>query len=306
MFDESQDSRYLVSATTVPGSGVGVTMVRICGCGGAGTSDKTRAGWPAPSDGAFADVAEVETLVDAVNRCVEFQITLESEHRKSQYRNLRVTDMWWTTLEIALAIIGLATATALWNKIEERGKLVVLGCLMVGIIALSVRSHIATIHDDEVMEKLRFQLQTAEQELAEHELVRRKVIAYGDIAKLNADGSTGMIKKGGGLSGGDTAITPTAEKIWIYSGENNDTRHAKCDEEGMRNATQLTEEHPTFPFSYFVLAVCQRAAGNSEWIASSRRALDILEFTTQVPGHNRHHDTVKKRLTDWMDEAKMR
>ena len=240
-----------------------------------------------------------------VGRSVKFQIPMEPQQRHNQHHNLRVTDMWWTTLEIALAIIGLATATALWNKIEERGKLLVLGCLMVGIIALSVRSHIATIHDDGVIERLRSQLNTAEQKLAENEVVRRQVIAYGDIAKLNADGSTGMVKKGGGLSGGDTAITPKAEQIWIYSGENNDTRHAKCDEEGMRHAMNLTEDHPTFPFSYYVLAVCQRAKGSPEWIESSRRALEILEFTTQVPGHNRHHDTVKQRLSGWIKEAEM-
>ena len=131
------------------------------------------------------------------------------------------------------------------------------------------------------------------------------MIAFGDMAKLNADGSTGVVKKGGGLAGGDTAITPKAEKIWIYSGENNDIRHAKCDEEGMNHAMKLTEEHPEFPFSYYVLAACQKAKGDRKWIASSRRALDILEFTTQVPGHNRHHDTVKQRLSDWMKEAQI-
>ena len=70
----------------------------------------------------------------------------------------------------------------------------------------------------------------------------------------------------------------------------------------MEQAKQIIEEHPTFPFSYYVLAVCQRAKGEREWIASSRRALDILEFTTQVAGHNRHHDTAKQRLDDWMRE----
>lgn len=213
--------------------------------------------------------------------------------------------MWWTTFAIALAIIGLATATTLWNKIEERRKLLVLGCLMIGIIALSIRSQFATTHNDEVIEKLRVQLHIAEQRITENDMVRKRVIAHGDMAKLNADGSTGIVGKGGTLAGGDTAITPIAEKIWIYSGENNDIRRAKCDEGGMNYAMKLTEEHPDFPFSYYVLAACQKANGDPEWIASSRRALDILEFTTQVPGHNHHHDTVKQRLSDWMKEAQI-
>ena len=211
--------------------------------------------------------------------------------------------MWWTTFEIALAIVGLVTATTLWNQIQEKRKLFVLGFLMVGIIALSLRSHFETTRNDETIEDLRAQLDTAEQQILANDVVRKKVIEYGDIAKLNADGSTSLVKKGGGLAGGNTAITPKAERIWIYSGENNDIRHAKCDKEGMLQAKQITEEHPKFPFSYYVLAVCQKAQGDQEWIASSRRALEILEFTTQVPGHNRHHDVVKQRLSDWMKEA---
>ena len=134
-------------------------------------------------------------------------------------------------------------------------------------------------------------------------LIRKKIVEYGDIAKLNADGSTGLVKKGGGLSGGDTAITPKAEKIWIYSGENNDVRQAKCDKKGMEAAKQIVKEHPTFPFSYYMLSVCHKARREQEWITYSQQALDILEFTTQVPAHNRHHDTAKQRLDDWMGQV---
>ena len=208
--------------------------------------------------------------------------------------------MWWTILEIVVPIIGLVTATTTWNRLQKKGRLLVLGCLTIGIIALPIRSHIETIGNEGTIENLRTQLDTTEQKLAENDLVRKRVLEYSDIAKLNADGSTGLVKKGGGLSGGDTAITPKAEMIWIYSGEK---RHPKCDEEGMEKAKQIVEEHPTFPFSFYVLAACHKAKGKREWITYSQLALDILEFTTQVPGHNRHHDTVKQRLDDWMRET---
>ena len=210
--------------------------------------------------------------------------------------------MGWTILEIVLAIIGLVTATTLWNHFQEKRRLIVLGCLLIGIIVLSINSHLETTKNEGTIEKLRAQLGAAEQKIAENDMVRKKVLEYGDMAKLNADGSTGLVKKGGGLSGGETAITPKAEKIWIYSGENNETRRPKCDEEGMEQAKQIIGEHPTFPFSYYVLATCQRDKGEREWVSYSQRALDILEFTTQVVGHNRHHDTVKRRLEDWMKE----
>ena len=224
--------------------------------------------------------------------------------------------MGWTILEIVLAIIGLVTATTLWNHFQEKRRLIVLGCLLTGIIVLSIHSHLETTknegtikklraettQNEGTIEKLRAQLGAAEQKIAENDMVRKKVLEYGDMAKLNANGSTGLVKKGGGLSGGETAITPKAEKIWIYSGENNETRHPKCDEEGMEQAKQIIGEHPTFPFSYYVLATCQRDKGEREWVSYSQRALDILEFTTQVVGHNHHHDTVKRRLEDWMKE----
>ncbi len=225
--------------------------------------------------------------------------------------------MLWTILEIVLAFIGLVTATTLWNQFQEKRRLLVLGCLLIGIIVLSIHSHFEATKNEETIkrlraettqnegtiEKLRAQLGAAEQKIAENDVVRKKVLEYGDMAKLNADGSTGLVKKGGGLRGGETAITPKAEKIWIYSGENNETRHPKCDEEGMEQAKRIIEEHPMFPFSYYALASCQRAKGEREWASYSQRALDILEFTTQVVGHNRHHDTVKRYLETWMKES---
>ena len=211
--------------------------------------------------------------------------------------------MWWTILEIVVPLIGPITATTRWNRLQYKMKLFVLGCLTVGIVALPIRSHFETVGNEETIGVLSTQLGTAEQKLFENEMIRKKIVEYGDIAKLNADGSTGLVKKGGGLSGGDTAITPKAEKIWIYSGENNDVRQAKCDKEGMMAAKQIVTEHPMFPFSFYMLAVCHKARGGQEWITYSQQALNILEFTTQVPAHNRHHDTAKQQLDDWMGQV---
>ena len=211
--------------------------------------------------------------------------------------------MWWTIVEIIVPLIGLVTATTRWNRLQNKRKLFVLGCLTVGIISLPIRSHFETAGNEETIEDLRTQVGMAEQKLVENDMIRKKIVEYGDIAKLNADGSTGLVKKGGGLTGGDTAITPKAEKIWIYSGENKDTRHPKCDMEGIKKAKQIIGEHPTFPFSYYVLAACHKEKGEQMWITYSQRDLEILEFTTQVPAHNRHHDTVRQRLEDWMRQT---
>jgi len=212
--------------------------------------------------------------------------------------------MFWTALGIVLALCGLVTATTLWNQIHEKKKVLFLVLLMIGIVALNLRSHFETSYNDETIASLREKLHTAEQKIVENDIVRQKLVVYGDIAKLNADGSTGLVRKGGGLSGGDTNITPKARKIWIYSGKNDSTRHPKCDHDGVRQAESLTEEHPRFPFSYYMLAACRRATGDAAWVAIARKALDILEYTTQVPGHNRHHSLAKERLSDWLKSSK--
>ena len=98
--------------------------------------------------------------------------------------------MWWTILEIVLAILGLVTATTLWNQFQEKRRPLLLGCLLIGIIILSIHSHFETTKSEETIEKLRVQLDTAEQKIVENDMVRKKVIEYGDMAKLNADGST--------------------------------------------------------------------------------------------------------------------
>ena len=213
---------------------------------------------------------------------------------------IKSNTMWWTISGILLAVSGLVTATTLWNQIHEKRKLLLLGLLMIGIVALNLSSHFEATHNDETIENLREKLHSAEQKIIENDIVRRKLVEYGDIAKLNADGSTGIVKKGGGLSGGDTEITPKAKKMWIYSGENGNTRHPKCDRDGMQQAKRLTNEHPRFPFSHYVLAACRRAENDAAWVTSAQRALDILEFTTQVPSHNRHHTLTKRRLFEWL------
>ena len=213
--------------------------------------------------------------------------------------------MWLTALGIALAAIGLVTATSLWNKIQGNGKLIILGILLIGIIVLNVHSYFEAKNNDETIEELRENLRIAKQELVESDKLRKKLIEYDEIARLNADGSTGLIKKGGGLSGGDTDITPKAQNIWIYSGENDDARRPKCDKDGIKQAKRMTEEHPKFPFPYYMLAVCQKATGNQEWIKSAQGALDILEFTTQVPGHNGHHDVARNHLSGWLKELEI-
>ena len=203
-------------------------------------------------------------------------------------------NMWWTIVAIIVPIIGLAPR----NRLQKKWKLLALLCLTTGIIAMPIRSYFETAGNEKTIELLRTQLGTAEQKLLENDTVRKRVIEYGDAAKLNAFGETGLAGKG--LSE-NTPLSQKSELIWT-PGENSEKRYPSCDDEGVQMANQIVREHPTFPFSYYVLAMCHRKRGEQEWITHAQKALDILEFTTQVPGHHQHHAIVRKELDDLMME----
>jgi hypothetical protein len=61
----------------------------------------------------------------------------------------------------------------------------------------------------------------------------------------------------------------------------------------------VVEKFPTFPFSYYSLAVCLRKYGDDDsWRYYARKAIEILENTTMLVGHERGHDEALKELQD--------
>lgn len=65
----------------------------------------------------------------------------------------------------------------------------------------------------------------------------------------------------------------------------------------------VVEKYPKFPFGHYYLALCLRDRHDEGWRLHARRAVEILQITTQINGHNENHDEVLKKLSSWLEKA---
>ena len=128
---------------------------------------------------------------------------------------------------------------------------------------------------------------------------------YGRVAELNVKGLTG--KYGSGIVE-NTAISRKLEGAYTDRENEGESRfRPRCDKESMAKFEQVTREHPNFPFAYWGLASCfgqvgnRRAAGLA--VAHAKRAMKILEHTTQIDGHHVQHDQVREAIAQGFREA---
>lgn len=64
----------------------------------------------------------------------------------------------------------------------------------------------------------------------------------------------------------------------------------ECTSEAINHYKQMIVKHPRYPFPLYPLVICLKKQGNDSWRQYARKAVSILEKTTQVPGHNPGHD----------------
>jgi hypothetical protein len=120
---------------------------------------------------------------------------------------------------------------------------------------------------------------------------------YSDVARLNVLGKTGIA--GFGLIE-TTPISKLLEGAFVVTEGKADP---KCDSESLNKFRTVVERFPTFPFSYYSLAVCLRKYGNDDsWRYYAHRAIEILKKTTMLAGHDRGHDEALKELQDDMKQ----
>ena len=122
---------------------------------------------------------------------------------------------------------------------------------------------------------------------------------YGRVSELNVKGVTGKYGKG------MVEKTPISRKLeGAYTNGENDGESGlqpRCDKESMAKFEQVAREHPNFPFAYWGLASCLGQVGNVRAsglaVMHAKRAMEILEHTTQIDGHHPNHDQVRKAIT---------
>ncbi len=119
---------------------------------------------------------------------------------------------------------------------------------------------------------------------------------YGNVAKLNGFGLSGRIRPGSGLKE-TSAISRALEEAYIRKEVGGQVKHfPRCDEKGIGAFRNAAEIDPDFPFSHWALALCAEKAGDKGWRTHAARAVTILEHTTQLSGHNEHHDQALEEL----------
>lgn len=114
---------------------------------------------------------------------------------------------------------------------------------------------------------------------------------YSDMARYDPTGTTGL---GGPVIKETTPISRLLEGAFVIK---DDKAFVKCDYKSLDKFQTVVKQFPTFPFSYYALAVCLRQVGDdASWKYYAHKAIEILEKTTTIAGHKVSHDQALKEL----------
>ena len=118
---------------------------------------------------------------------------------------------------------------------------------------------------------------------------------YGRWAKLTATGLS--------PDGSDPYVHHTLKPAWVDTNEGQvNPTDVDCSEVGLEVLKKGIDRYPDFPFSYVYLAACYAESHNPEWRSYAKEALRILENTTKVLGHHRHHDRMLELVKEWLQD----
>ena len=111
--------------------------------------------------------------------------------------------------------------------------------------------------------------------------------SYGDMARLNPAGLTGIARPGSGLSE-SSDLSRALEGAWDV--DDVVVHTARCDQAALGKFSAVARTHLSFPFAHYALAIC--ALGNEDpiWRRHAEHAMAILEHTTQIAGRTKAHD----------------
>ena len=119
---------------------------------------------------------------------------------------------------------------------------------------------------------------------------------YGNIAKYNAFGLTGLAAPGSGLKE-NSPIADALEGAYIeIEGKGGLRSYPRCDAQGINMFANVVRDFPDFPFGYWALAVCFSEESNPQWRTHAERAKEIFEHTTKIAGHKPQHDEALQEI----------
>ena len=116
---------------------------------------------------------------------------------------------------------------------------------------------------------------------------------YGRWAKLNGSGFS--------LDEADFRVYHMLKPAFLNTAERQEgPTDIDCEENGLKTLKKAIDQYPDFPFSYVYLAGCYGEKNKSEWRKYAMAAKKLLENTTQVTGHHRHHDRMHQLVQEWL------
>jgi hypothetical protein len=112
---------------------------------------------------------------------------------------------------------------------------------------------------------------------------------YSEIAKLNAIGLPG--------DGLEVLFTSPLHELLKgqVSGLASEYKYATTPQ-AQEAYKRVTEAYPTYPWGWFLYAVCLRHRGDGNWKRYAERAKSIVEKTTAIPGHHLSHDLLRHQV----------
>jgi hypothetical protein len=127
--------------------------------------------------------------------------------------------------------------------------------------------------------------ESALRKIAETEDHLTSMKEYWEIARIDFNGN---IPQGGGIgrssplaswtAGYAEMITDDQNKTWSIVGTE------KCSGPALDQYKSVIEEHPYWPFPYFLLAICLKPQNDLSWKSYAEKAHGILERTVAIPG----------------------
>ena len=150
-----------------------------------------------------------------------------------------------------------------------------------------MRERDPSLTQQEALARIVEELRELRERSADHEDQLTGLKSYGDMARLNPAGLTGIARPGSGLSE-SSDLSRALEGAWDV--DDDDVHAARCDQAALGKFSGVARKHPTFPFAHYALAICALSNEDPTWRQHAERALAILEHTTQIAGRAGAHD----------------
>lgn len=137
-----------------------------------------------------------------------------------------------------------------------------------------------------------------DQRIAELEDTTNSILEYSEVARLDAVGNPPGLGPDSDISMNTELVNLLKDTYVLRDGR----FHMSRSTESEAKYRQVIEKYPKFPFGYYFVVLCLKDKGNDEWKTYAKKAVEILEQTVKIDGHNKGNDEVLAKLKHWLSD----